>query len=539
MEGVSRKHAKISFDGKDFWIEDAGSSNGTFLNGVRLTRRERLRHLDVVALGRYTELIFVRKTGEAPRVERHGIKAAFLEILDGSDAGNRFTLPRGSVTIGRAASNNVVSDSQLVSKIHARLECTGVQIVLTDLHSQNGTFINGEKIAEPRILKDGDEFILGGTRRFRVRTDEGPIETSGVAPLAALARSDPSLPMDWKTRLEWSPEELASFEHAREGARPPATARIEAVKPHEEAPPAKAAAHAAPGGKPPAPAAPKEVKPAAPAAPGPAVAPHVAPPAKSADQAPAEAKAPTPPPQPVAHAAAKPAVPVPPEVKKPAETAQPPAPPERPAAAAPVKPSPPTPPATRPMDAAAKPAAAAPPKPGPPPAAERAAASASEKAQVPPAPVSPPAAKSALPAQQMENASAPPSAPSTPRTTDVGEATQALPPDAASKPRVYLEGNLEGKDLNFALPSGEHVVGRVPEVPVHLDGTEVSRRHAVIRVGLSEVTVEDLASRNGTFVNRERITAPRSLKEGDVVHFGDIPLLVRFPAEPADVQKPS
>lgn len=107
-----------------------------------------------------------------------------------------------------------------------------------------------------------------------------------------------------------------------------------------------------------------------------------------------------------------------------------------------------------------------------------------------------------------------------------------VPLDAISNPRVHLEGNLEGKDLNFALLLGDHVVGRVPEVPVYLDGTEVSRRHAVIRVGLSEVTVEDLGSRNGTFVNRERITAPRRLKEGDVVHFGDIPLRVRFAGDP-------
>lgn len=511
MEGVSRQHAKISFDGKDYWIEDAGSSNGTFLNGVRVTRRERLRHLDVVALGRYTDLIFVRKTGETPRTTRNGIKAASLEALDGAEAGTRWPIPRGSVTIGRAPSNNVVSDSQLVSKIHARLECTGVNLVLTDLHSNNGTFVDGEKIVEARILKDGDEFILGGTRRFRVRIEEGPIETSGIAPLPALARSDPSLPMDWKTRLEWSPEEIASLEHARQVARPAESARREAAPPSKPA--ARPAVPAGAEGKQPAPAAPQK-----------------APPVKPAAQAPAEVKPAPPAPQPVAHVPAKPAAPARAEVKKPTDSAQPPASAASPEAAAPVPHEPPAPASPRPMDAApAKPAAAVPPKSAPSrPAAEHAAAAASEKARVEPAPVPPPVAKPALPGPEIgrADASAPP--PPVPRTTDVGEATRVLPLDAASKPRVYFEGNLEGKDLLFALAVGDHVVGRVPEVDVHLAGSEVSRRHAIIRVGLSDVTVEDLGSRNGTFVNRERITAPRRLKEGDVVHFGDIPMRVRL-----------
>jgi pSer/pThr/pTyr-binding forkhead associated (FHA) protein len=41
-KGVSRHHAKIAFDGKDYWIEDVGSANGTYLNAARLSQRERL-----------------------------------------------------------------------------------------------------------------------------------------------------------------------------------------------------------------------------------------------------------------------------------------------------------------------------------------------------------------------------------------------------------------------------------------------------------------------------------------------------------------
>ncbi len=64
FEGVSRRHARITFDGKEYWIEDVGSANGTYLNAVRLTQKERLKHLDIVTLGRRADLIFVRRSVE-------------------------------------------------------------------------------------------------------------------------------------------------------------------------------------------------------------------------------------------------------------------------------------------------------------------------------------------------------------------------------------------------------------------------------------------------------------------------------------------
>src|SRR5216684_4881629 len=58
VRGVSRHHARIVRDGDAYWLEDAGSTNGTFLNGLRIAR-ERLRHLDVITLGRDVDLIIV------------------------------------------------------------------------------------------------------------------------------------------------------------------------------------------------------------------------------------------------------------------------------------------------------------------------------------------------------------------------------------------------------------------------------------------------------------------------------------------------
>ena len=48
-EGVSRIHARLWREDDAYWLEDAGSTNGTLLSGTRV-RKDRLRHLDVVTL---------------------------------------------------------------------------------------------------------------------------------------------------------------------------------------------------------------------------------------------------------------------------------------------------------------------------------------------------------------------------------------------------------------------------------------------------------------------------------------------------------
>jgi hypothetical protein len=49
---ASARHAVVSQDGEGWWLEDAGSTNGTFLNGDRVTRRATLRFGDEIEVGR-------------------------------------------------------------------------------------------------------------------------------------------------------------------------------------------------------------------------------------------------------------------------------------------------------------------------------------------------------------------------------------------------------------------------------------------------------------------------------------------------------
>jgi len=72
----------------------------------------------------------------------------------------------------------------------------------------------------------------------------------------------------------------------------------------------------------------------------------------------------------------------------------------------------------------------------------------------------------------------------------------------------------------YPLRDGEHIAGRDDGADLQLDSPRVSRRHARIVVAGSRVTVEDLGSKNGTFVDGARISTPTTLEAGAEVRMG-------------------
>lgn len=82
-----------------------------------------------------------------------------LRILNGKFAGQSFQLRSGPTTIGRAPTCDIVISSQNISKEHARIEILADKIILTDLGSRNGTFVNGVQIKSQKI-SSGDKIAL-------------------------------------------------------------------------------------------------------------------------------------------------------------------------------------------------------------------------------------------------------------------------------------------------------------------------------------------------------------------------------------------
>lgn len=86
------------------------------------------------------------------------------------------------------------------------------------------------------------------------------------------------------------------------------------------------------------------------------------------------------------------------------------------------------------------------------------------------------------------------------------------------------------------LEEGEHVLGRDPDVDIFLNSAGVSRRHARIRISAGCATIEDLGSRNGTFVGDERVERPRSLGDGDIIRVGSVKLTLRMLQPPSSTK---
>jgi DNA-binding winged helix-turn-helix (wHTH) protein len=86
-------------------------------------------------------------------------------------------------------------------------------------------------------------------------------------------------------------------------------------------------------------------------------------------------------------------------------------------------------------------------------------------------------------------------------------------------------------DRQIPVGEGTTTIGRGSDAGVQIDAGGVSRYHARILVSGGQPSIEDLGSKNGTFVGGTRIEGPRALADGDQIRVG--PVLITFRVAPA------
>jgi DNA-binding winged helix-turn-helix (wHTH) protein len=113
-----------------------------------------------------------------------------------------------------------------------------------------------------------------------------------------------------------------------------------------------------------------------------------------------------------------------------------------------------------------------------------------------------------------------------------GYAFREIVPPAPDGPRssrgAAISFRVKWVNGGATLDEGEHVLGRDPDLDIFLNYPGISRRHAVIRIEAGRATVEDLGSKNGTFVGEQRLAGPRPLADGDVIGVGSVKLTLRM-----------
>ena len=178
---VSRYHAQIAFTANEYVITDVGSSDGTYVNGTRLSPQvpHRLNPGDMVRMGTEFELKYVAPVPQnvAPQVNHQAtqpeVPQQYKTVL-GADVGYRDNASnqyaqelnlqgRQQFSFGRDTGNDMVIDHPSVSRYHSQIRFENGTYTLFDLNSTNGTYVNGQQVLGQRRLVVGDNIRIGPT----------------------------------------------------------------------------------------------------------------------------------------------------------------------------------------------------------------------------------------------------------------------------------------------------------------------------------------------------------------------------------------
>jgi len=96
--------------------------------------------------------------------------------------------------------------------------------------------------------------------------------------------------------------------------------------------------------------------------------------------------------------------------------------------------------------------------------------------------------------------------------------------------------NKDGQRKDFPLGEGKTILGRAEDCHLRIPVGSVSRRHCELTVGPDAVTLRDLGSSNGTFVNNERVTEERQLSAGDRMVLGPVVFTVQVDGQPEQIE---
>lgn len=207
---VSARHASLVPTDGGLALEDHGSTNGTFVNGERLTGTQQLRAGDRIEIG--AAVLEVRAPAAAPAqapprvppsaeplgpqaLQATGLRqiqiptVPVLAFVSGQRAGSE--LPVGAqIVVGRdlGVADVVLDTDTEVSRRHAAFSPAGSGLTLQDMASTNGTFVNGQRLAGTVALNDGDRVEIGSTV-IEIRLGaERVVEASPATPAPAAGR---------------------------------------------------------------------------------------------------------------------------------------------------------------------------------------------------------------------------------------------------------------------------------------------------------------------------------------------------------------
>ena len=208
--GVSVDHCEIEMRNSNTVVRVRDRNVATVLNGRQIEREEPLKPGDLLLFGRIgCRVVAVERSVAAAApvpamrapVEEDGrtrvrmaLPKFMLRGVSGTTFGRNFALA-GSMTIGRQSDCDIPIQAEEISRHHARLQVTADGVMVEDLGSANGTWINDKRV-HTGVLKPGEELRLD-TVRFILLAPGVPV------PAAAKVVSEPVAPTDTRNSFAW------------------------------------------------------------------------------------------------------------------------------------------------------------------------------------------------------------------------------------------------------------------------------------------------------------------------------------------------
>lgn len=208
---VSRKHAEVAPVSRGYELRDF-SSNGVFVNGVRVATSQVLSRSDVLRVGSEEFRFYadVSPTNGVPAPTPATSEAvpssasrsaagvggdarpalAVLEVTnEGPTKGTTYDICVPLAHVGRGAHNDVVISDESVSDTHAKFQRRDDGWYVVDVGSTNGTYVGGQRITAERRLDGAPDVRFGGVKTTFRALDTGPETGPGTRAIAPVDRA--------------------------------------------------------------------------------------------------------------------------------------------------------------------------------------------------------------------------------------------------------------------------------------------------------------------------------------------------------------
>lgn len=114
-----------------------------------------------------------------------------LVMRTGPSVGKTYALDKSEMFLGRDLSNDIVINDPEISRRHARLFVQGSGYIIEDLGSTNGTFVNGQRLMGPNVLRPGDMITFGERMSLVYESSDYDQDATVVSPASRPSYSNP------------------------------------------------------------------------------------------------------------------------------------------------------------------------------------------------------------------------------------------------------------------------------------------------------------------------------------------------------------